>query len=94
MKNKQLKFKKRISQIPENAVFWLILFSLAVGSAASLHQKVSDRAASYEVHTEHINTAQVSADLRVKGMVDLPSLHAAAARCHLTDRNQLVSAGN
>ena len=48
-----MKIKKGLSQLPENAVFWLLLLSLAAGSAASLYGKISDRAALEQVRIEH-----------------------------------------
>lgn len=37
-------FRIPVRTLPENAVFWLLLLSIALGSAASLYQKLADRA--------------------------------------------------
>ncbi len=85
--------KSRISSLlhrmPENAVFWLVLFSLAFGCTVSIGQKISDRAASVEVHTEHLTAAQVSARPVVlpEMMVDLPRLHPTVTGRQLADRH-------
>lgn len=95
---KQNQSKKLISQIPENAVFWLILFTLAFASSASLYQKITDRTESYEVHTEHIHAEsaangtsvislkeQISPELWTELTVGLPCLHSTTVRCQFTD---------
>lgn len=95
---KQHKSPNFISQIPENAVFWLILFSLAFASSVSLYQKITDRTESYEVHTEHIRAEsaanstsvisfkdQISPELWPELTVGLPCLHSTTVRCQFTD---------
>lgn len=52
-----MKIRNVLSRLPENAVFWLLLFSLAAGSAASLYGKITDRAALEQVSTEHYSAA-------------------------------------
>lgn len=92
--------RKSLSQIPENAVFWLLLFSLAIGSAASLKQKITDRADAYEVHTEHLLVSpaanstsvisireQISPELWSELAVGLPCLHSTTVGCQLADRH-------
>ncbi len=37
-------FRIPVRTLPENAVFWLLLLSIALGSAVSLYQKLADRA--------------------------------------------------
>lgn len=39
-----MKKNNPLLRIPENGVFWLLLFSLAIGSAVSLHSKLTERA--------------------------------------------------
>lgn len=39
-----MKKSNPLLRIPENAVFWLLLFSLAAGSAVSLYAKFTDKA--------------------------------------------------
>lgn len=65
--------KDILLKIPENGVFWLLLFSLALGSANSLYQKITDRNAGYEVHTEHISAVTTSGSLPVISMKELLS---------------------
>lgn len=66
--------KKHIfAQIPENGIFWLLLFSLAIGSANSLYQKITDKHAGYEVHTEHISAVTTSGTLPVISMKEFLS---------------------
>lgn len=62
--------KNKLLQIPENGVFWLLLISLAFGSANSLCQKITDRNADSEVHTEHISAVTTSGTLPVISMKD------------------------
>lgn len=63
-----MRYKDFLRRIPENAVFWLLLFSLAIGSAGSLYQKITDHPAGYEVHAEHISTVTTSGSLPVISM--------------------------
>ncbi|MEY8394527.1 hypothetical protein AALB64_06830 [Lachnospiraceae bacterium 45-P1] len=65
-----MKIKKGLSQLPENAVFWLLLLSLAAGSAASLYGKISDRAALEEAGAEHYTAAPASAGRSVISIKD------------------------
>ena len=51
-----MKIKNILSQLPENAVFWLLLLSLAAGSAVSLYGKITERAALEQVCIEHGRT--------------------------------------
>lgn len=39
-----MKIQGFLRRMPENAVFWLLLFSIAFGSAASLYGKITDKA--------------------------------------------------
>lgn len=74
-----MKFRKLLSQLPENGVFWLLLFSLAIGSATSLYGKITDRseaeAAAYERYTAVSDSyaASVSGSLSVISMKDYVS---------------------
>lgn len=63
-----MRYKDFLRRMPENAVFWLLLFSLAIGSAGSLYQKITDRPAGYEVHAEHTSTVTSSGSLPVISM--------------------------
>lgn len=95
-----MRFKHFLNQIPENAIFWILLVSLAFGSAASIQQKITDRAESYEVHTEHISASPVSNNMSVISVneqfspklwseltVGLPCLHSTSVRCQFADRH-------
>lgn len=57
-----MRFYRSLRGIPENAVFWLLLFSLAVGSASSLYQKAADKAAAGRVEPEYYTAVQAEAD--------------------------------
>ena len=57
-----------LSYLFEHAALYLILVSLAIGAAGSLHQKITDRPAVYEVHTEHLLAVQTSGSLPVISM--------------------------
>ena len=65
-----MKIKKILSQLAENAVFWLLLLSLAAGSAASLYGKITDRAALEQVASEHYTAAPASASRSVISIKD------------------------
>lgn len=60
-----------LSHFFEHAALYLILASLAIGAAGSLHQKITDRSAVYEVHTEHLSAVQTSGSLPVISMNEL-----------------------
>lgn len=63
-----MRFYRILSQIPENAVFWLLLFSLIIGSATSLYGKATDKAAAEEAHAEQYIAAPASAGMSVISM--------------------------
>lgn len=48
-----MRLKEFFCCLPENAVFWLFLFFMAFGSAASLYGKITDRNAARAVYTEY-----------------------------------------
>ena len=49
--------KHILSCLPENAVFWLLLVSLALGSASSLYNKITDRSERLEAAAEYYAAA-------------------------------------
>ena len=63
-----MKHVSALSHFFEHAALYLILASLAIGAAGSLHQKITDRPAVYEVHTEHLLAVQTSGSLPVISM--------------------------
>lgn len=65
-----MRFYRILSQLPENAVFWLLLFSLAIGSATSLYGKITDKSAAMAVHAEHYVAVPASAGPSVISMKD------------------------
>ena len=65
-----MRYKDFLSRIPENAVFWLLLFSLAFGSAGSLYQKITGQPDGYEVHPQHLSAVTTSGSLPVISLKD------------------------
>ena len=63
-----MKHFRALSHFFEHAALYLILTSLAIGAAGSLHQKITGRSAVYEVHTEHLLAVQTSGSLPVISM--------------------------
>lgn len=49
--------KHVLSCLPEHAVFWLLLVSLSLGSAASLYKKITDRSERLEAAAEYYAAA-------------------------------------
>lgn len=52
-----MRFYRFLSQVPENAVFWLLLFSLVLGSASSLYGKITDKAALKQAAVQYYTAA-------------------------------------
>jgi len=56
--------------MPENAVFWLLLFSMAFGSAASLYGKITDRNEARAVQAEYY-TAPAAPVTNVQSVISM-----------------------
>lgn len=69
-----MRFYHSVLQMPENAVFWLLLLSLAVGSASSLYKKAADKAAINEAAAEYYTAAPVMNSQPVASIKDSVSL--------------------
>lgn len=80
-----MKYLPRLSHFFEHAALYLILASMAIGAAGSLYQKITDRTAVYEVHTEHLSALQTSGSLPVISMKELilPEILPEYSRYHI-----------
>lgn len=65
-----MRFYRSVRSVPENAVFWLLLFTLAIGSASSLYKKTADKAEAGRTEAEYYTAAPAASSQSVAFIKD------------------------